>query len=83
MPIIFISLQTEIELMLPCLKSGSLGFLWHIHGWLPVNVDAVRGQAGDDRLKIDPHPKLPGLQTQHVKETLDFPVEFYLHIFGN
>lgn len=78
------------ETMPLCLRSGSLNFLWHVHGWLPVNVDAVRGQAGVDRLKIDPHPKLPllnpklpGLQTQHVKEALDFPVKFYLQIFGN
>lgn len=69
MSIIFFSLQTEKEPTL-CLRSGSLGFLWRIHSWLPVNVDAVMGQAGDDRLKIDPRPKLPlfilrlpGLQT--------------------
>lgn len=56
-----------------------MGFLWYIHGWLPVNVGAVRGLAGDDRLKVDPHPKPPllnprppGTQSLCVKEALDF-----------
>lgn len=82
MPIVVVSLQTEKE-PAPRLRSGSLGFLWHVHSWSPVNVEAVRDQAGDDGLKTDSHPKLPllnlpGLQTQGVKQALDFHVKSHL-----
>lgn len=88
MSIIFFSLQTEKETTL-CLRSGSLGFLWRVYSWSPVNVDTVMGQAGGDRLKFDPHPKLPlfnprlpGLQTQCVKEALDFCLKSHLQFLA-
>lgn len=81
MPVIFVSLQTGKEPM-PCLRSGSLGFLWHIHGWLPVNVDAVRDQAGDDRLKVDPHPH-PKLPDSVCQRGTGLSCEISFTIFGN
>lgn len=67
---------------MPCLRSGSLGFLRHIRGWLPVNVDAVRGQAGGDRFKVDPPPQAATIESRAarlcVKEALDFHVKSHL-----